>query len=131
MEREDGYYWIKTEGDWAVAQWSWDVWYLPGLDYHIRPETIEEIDERRVVRDTGAGYYTPMPKEYPSRPCSLLDAEASAVLHQTACKRVSYDIEFERVSLNPTHKYMCVVCGQVPVDAEDGFDTCPDCANKI
>ena len=27
--------------------------------------------------------------------------------------------------------YMCVVCGEVPVDVAGGYDTCPECASKI
>lgn len=27
--------------------------------------------------------------------------------------------------------YKCVVCGEVDVDAEGGFDTCPECVKKI
>ena len=27
--------------------------------------------------------------------------------------------------------YYCVVCGRVPVDVENGYDTCPDCSNRI
>lgn len=28
-------------------------------------------------------------------------------------------------------KYLCVVCHKNPVDAENGFDTCDECARKI
>jgi len=30
-----------------------------------------------------------------------------------------------------TTTYYCVVCGKVPVDVYNGYDTCPDCAAKI
>lgn len=33
--------------------------------------------------------------------------------------------------LNKTEDGMCVVCGRIPVDVNDGFDTCSSCVKTI
>ena len=32
---------------------------------------------------------------------------------------------------HPQRAYLCVVCGENPVDPEDGFDTCASCAERM
>lgn len=31
VKRENGFYWIKHDGAWKVAEWDDNGWYLPGL----------------------------------------------------------------------------------------------------
>lgn len=58
--REEGYYWVKeSDSGWFVAHWgeaslSGYSWSIPGLEYDVYDEQLDEIDERRIVRgDSG------------------------------------------------------------------------------
>ena len=51
--RERGYYWVLWEGEWFIADYQGKYeWYLGGHEYPIYEASFDEIDERRVVRDT-------------------------------------------------------------------------------
>jgi len=56
IKREAGFYWVKYEGVWQVASWetSWrnvKEWALAGCELYKENSEMEEIDERRIVRD--------------------------------------------------------------------------------
>lgn len=40
-------------------------------------------------------------------------------------------MEIELLKEESPRLYFCSTCGVNVVDAEDGYDTCPDCVNKI
>lgn len=42
-----------------------------------------------------------------------------------------YHSQFGKVSDEESKGYLCSVCHKNPVDAENGYDTCPDCVSKI
>lgn len=47
-----------------------------------------------------------------------------------------FDVPIENIIHKTTYErnmqiYNCVVCGKVPVDVHDGYDTCPECVAKI
>ena len=54
--REEGYYWVKDDSKWEVAEWKTDWvdigWYLTTLIDCFVDEDFEEIDERRIERHT-------------------------------------------------------------------------------
>ena len=68
MKREDGYYFVKDTGEWIIAEWDTNYWYITGSGNRYEDSYFEEIDERRVVKE---------------------------VLHQTAYKRNDNDYEIE------------------------------------
>jgi hypothetical protein len=47
MSRQPGYYWVKADGKWIVAEFYDNRWWHTGMDYHV-PEP-PEIDERRII----------------------------------------------------------------------------------
>ena len=58
MERESGYYWVKSKGEWEIAEWynpyptTKGYWLFTGSeDSQSFDSAFEEIDERRIVRD--------------------------------------------------------------------------------
>lgn len=62
--REEGYYWVKYQGEWIIAEWaklSKHCWFRTGYNDVLPLKLITEIDERRITR--------PEPeKEYPKCP---------------------------------------------------------------
>ena len=48
--REEGYYWVKDDGKWVVAQWTGFSWYLFTSDDCYKDIAFEETDERRIER---------------------------------------------------------------------------------
>lgn len=55
-KREVGFYWVKHEDKWIIAEWVEYVgdsfWLYYGFDLgQIRDDWFEEIDERRIVRN--------------------------------------------------------------------------------
>lgn len=58
VDRKEGYYWVKFEGEWVVAKYirfisyrkliEW--WALPEEDGKIFSSEIQEIDERQICR---------------------------------------------------------------------------------
>ena len=69
MKREDGYYWVKMEGIWEVAEYTQPnqhhegYWSVIGYIGATDDESMEAIDERRIVRDEHESH-TEDPKEY-------------------------------------------------------------------
>ena len=56
-EREDGFYWVKFNDEWVVAEWVQvcAMWFVTQETYGFPNLCMEEIDERRIVRpDPGA-----------------------------------------------------------------------------
>ena len=49
-EREDGWYHIKRNDGWCIAEYVDGEWYLPTFSYGIFDKELIEIDERRIVR---------------------------------------------------------------------------------
>ena len=51
-EREDGFYWVKFNGEWVVAEWVQvcAMWFVPQETGEFPNLCIEQIDERRIVR---------------------------------------------------------------------------------
>ena len=57
MTRELGFYWVKFNGEWVVAEWfrleqqpSRAVWIVTGDEIDYSDTCFEIIDERRIVR---------------------------------------------------------------------------------
>lgn len=58
MERESGYYWVKTRGEWEIAEWFRPLdesirgcWLFTGSEESVYTDKgLEQIDERRIVR---------------------------------------------------------------------------------
>lgn len=56
MDRQEGYYWIKFEGEFQIAKFEIHrklngtsySWYLTGLEYPFYDEDIEYINEVRI-----------------------------------------------------------------------------------
>lgn len=50
IERESGWYHIKRNDGWCIAEYVDGEWYLPLFIYCITDRQVIEIDERRIVR---------------------------------------------------------------------------------
>lgn len=50
--RQSGYYWVKYNGEWEVAEYfeSWNNWNQCGVLQDYEDSDFEEIDERRIER---------------------------------------------------------------------------------
>ena len=44
------YYWVRIAGEWKIAEYSNECFYLPGIEYSIDELTIEEIDTEPINR---------------------------------------------------------------------------------
>lgn len=53
MERASGFYWVRLEDGWVIAQYDSEIksWFRTGMDYYLIDEEFFEIDERRLERD--------------------------------------------------------------------------------
>lgn len=54
--REEGYYWVRTDNIWIVAQWfkyssGFSCWLIPGNDRELLDDFFEEIDEKRLTHE--------------------------------------------------------------------------------
>ena len=49
-EREEGWYHVKRNDGWCIAEYADGKWYLPVFTYGISDRQVIEIDERRIVR---------------------------------------------------------------------------------
>lgn len=50
--REEGYYWVKYNGKWMIAEfWRSGLWWLTGALPHYNEEDFEEIDEKRLTHE--------------------------------------------------------------------------------
>jgi hypothetical protein len=56
MNRQPGYYWVKYEGEWVIAQWWYDKFFKKHSwqlgDIEMDHSDFEEIDEKRIERHT-------------------------------------------------------------------------------
>jgi hypothetical protein len=58
-KREEGYYWVKADGEWFIGEYcydNWDnqnahEWYFCGNECSDDESELEEIDERQIKRD--------------------------------------------------------------------------------
>lgn len=48
--RDDGFYWVKTNR-WYVSEWRNGVWWSSGDNCCQHECDIDQIDERRIVRE--------------------------------------------------------------------------------
>jgi hypothetical protein len=53
MDRQPGYYWVKINNDWEIAEWS-SCWERIGYKATYDDSDMEEIDENRIERQTPA-----------------------------------------------------------------------------
>jgi hypothetical protein len=53
-KREEGYYWVKLQGEDIVAEWDpeFQSWYITGQESSYYDRLFDEIDERRITRST-------------------------------------------------------------------------------
>jgi len=63
MEREEGYYWVRNGKKWHISYWyinefnhEFNAWLNPGSEIDYYDDDYDEIDEKKIVRDTG-GYH--------------------------------------------------------------------------
>lgn len=52
--REEGYYWVKYQNEWIIAEWaklSKYCWFRTGYNDVLPIRLISEIDERRITRE--------------------------------------------------------------------------------
>lgn len=50
MKRENGFYWIKWDGRWLIAEYVQGEWYVTQRLSYLDDTDLEEIDERRIER---------------------------------------------------------------------------------
>ncbi len=48
--RESGYYWVMRNGEWEIAEWALNSWWVIMDDRNFVDSNFEEIDERRITR---------------------------------------------------------------------------------
>lgn len=50
--REDGFYWVKWNGEWEVAKWysKTRTWNLPGLSWSYVDDAFQETNEKPICR---------------------------------------------------------------------------------
>lgn len=48
--REEGFYWVKDDEQWIIAEWDGGIWYTHGNDYEFQDSDFQEIDERKIQR---------------------------------------------------------------------------------
>lgn len=51
MERVEGFYWVKYEGEWIIAEYDMNEWYKTGVENFYEDSHLDEIDERRIERE--------------------------------------------------------------------------------
>jgi hypothetical protein len=49
--REEGYYWIKHEDEWKIAEWCFEGFFLIWPACEAKIKDVQEIDPRRIVRE--------------------------------------------------------------------------------
>ena len=49
--REDGWYHIKLGNSWIIAEFKDGGWHIPTFGYEIYDKIVQQIDERRIVRE--------------------------------------------------------------------------------
>jgi hypothetical protein len=50
--RKDGFYWVEGKHGvgWKIAEWSFDNWYLSGIETPFEDTDFQNIDEKRLER---------------------------------------------------------------------------------
>lgn len=74
------------------------------------------------------------PPEYPMEDEDEAGNPTNALLTYEAFTSSGWrlDVALTDVRLRrPQRAYLCVVCGENPVDPDDGFDTCASCAERV
>ena len=46
MKRESGFYWVRNDDKWSVAEWCEDVWFGIGSEETLRDTLFDEIGHR-------------------------------------------------------------------------------------
>lgn len=48
MKREDGFYWVKLDGEWEVGEYKSrrDFWFICGYEPELRDNDFDEIGEQ-------------------------------------------------------------------------------------
>ena len=51
MERKSGFYWVKLDGEWIVAEWDskFNWWDITGWDDSLRDSDFDKINENRIM----------------------------------------------------------------------------------
>lgn len=50
MKRENGFYWVRINTEWRIAEWLNGHWYLCGRSGFFIDGKFIEIDERKIER---------------------------------------------------------------------------------
>lgn len=50
VDRKEGYYWIKFDGEWFIGNWSMQKWFLAEWSDPVTSDWFQEIDERQICR---------------------------------------------------------------------------------
>ena len=50
VDRKEGYYWVKFDGDWYIGKWDMQKWFLSEWSNPVGSNWFTEIDERQICR---------------------------------------------------------------------------------
>jgi hypothetical protein len=54
MKRKEGFYWVLEGGfngnRWITAEWTFDLWFIPGSDESFEDSDFLKIDENQIIR---------------------------------------------------------------------------------
>lgn len=48
MERQEGYYWVKMDGDFIIAEWAYKRWYIINYEMDYTDSCFDFINENRI-----------------------------------------------------------------------------------
>lgn len=48
MDRQEGYYWVRYDGEFEIALWKHNVWYMIESPYKYSDSDFEHINEVRI-----------------------------------------------------------------------------------
>ena len=60
-----------------------------------------------------------------------LESELTSLRSQAEQEEKCHVFASKNVTKEPMKGYVCTICHQNPVDAENGYDTCPECLGKM
>ena len=49
MKREPGFYWVKHEGEWIIADYAFGFWLITGMESSYHDYNFEAIHETRLI----------------------------------------------------------------------------------
>lgn len=49
MKREPGFYWVKYEGEWIIADYAFGFWLITGFESSYYDSDFEAIHETRLI----------------------------------------------------------------------------------